>query len=362
MKKLAAPAEWLQEQPPSISKRMEGVCGVTERRFIMRGFTLAYFIKRLFSAIVTLWVALTINFLLPRAMGGDPATFMASQNAMGSAEYANLLKAQFGLDKSLPEQYILYIKQLLHGNLGISYTTFPIPVSSIIIKAIPWTLLIVIISTLISFAIAWIIGTICALKKGSAFDNLTVGIAFYIQSTPYFWIGMLILMLFGYYLNIFPMGHAMPSGMGDVPWYKLIIPIAYHATLPVISLVLVTLAGRMIVLRSNVLQIFSEDYMVLAQAKGLRKRTILGKYALRNALLPSFTGLMLSLGTAVSGALATEIIFSYPGIGLTIMNAILGHDYPLVQGSFAIIAVSVVTMNFLADLIYPLLDPRVALS
>ena len=118
----------------------------------------------------------------------------------------------------------------------------------------------------------------------------------------------------------------------------------------------------MIMMRSNILQVFSEDYIVLAQAKGLRRSKILTKYALRNALLPSFTGLMLSLGQAVGGAIATEIIFSYPGIGLTIMNAILSHDYPLVQGCFAIIALSVVAINFLADLIYPLIDPRVSLD
>jgi peptide/nickel transport system permease protein len=328
----------------------------------MRGFSLEYFIKRLFSAIVTLWVAFSVNFLLPRIMGGDPAQYIAAQNAMGSQAYTAILRHQFGLDKSFIEQYFYYMNQLLHGNFGISYTMFPVPVSKIIMKAIPWTLMIVIISTLISFLIAWILGTICALKKNSLFDNITVGIAFYIQSTPYFWVAMLIVMAFGYYLNLFPMGHAMPSGLDGLPWYKLIGPIAYHAALPILSLIVVSLAGRMIVLRSNILQIFTEDYMVLAQAKGLHKRTILWKYAFRNAFLPSFTGLMLSLGMAVSGALATEIIFSYPGIGLTIMNAILSHDYPLVQGCFAIIAISIVTMNFIADLVYPLLDPRVTLS
>ena len=328
----------------------------------MKGYSFSYLRKRILSAVLTLWVALTINFLLPRAMGGDPATYLAAQNAMGSPEYAQVLRVQFGLDKSLPAQYYIYLGQLLKGNLGISYTTFPIPVAQIIMRAMPWTLFIVITATLISFAVAWILGTLCALKQNTWFDNLLVGTSFYIQSVPYFWVAMLLVMTFGYYLNIFPMSHALPSGLGDVPWYTLIGPVAFHAFLPVLSLVVVSLAGRMVVLRSNILQIFSEDYILLAQAKGLKRGTILGKYAFRNAMLPSFTGLMLSLGTAVSGAITTEIIFSYPGIGLTIMNAILGHDYPLVQGCFAIIAVSIVAMNLLADLIYPLLDPRVALS
>jgi len=310
----------------------------------------------------TLWVALTFNFLLPRMMGGDPAEYLASQSALGSAEYAQQVREQFGLDKSIFEQYIRYLGGLFQGDLGVSYTNFPIPVSDIITQAIPWTLLVVIISTLLSFLIAWIIGTLAALKKGSWFDNLAVGTSFYIQSIPYFWVGMLLVMGLGYYLGWFPMGHAMTPGAELGNFWAKAGNIAYHACLPVLSLVIVSLAGRMIMMRSNILQVFSEDYIVLAQAKGLRRSKILTKYALRNALLPSFTGLMLSLGQAVGGAIATEIIFSYPGIGLTIMNAILSHDYPLVQGCFAIIALSVVAINFLADLIYPLIDPRVSLD
>ncbi|MCL2832640.1 MAG: ABC transporter permease [Treponema sp.] len=322
-----------------------------------------YVIKRLAGAVFTLWVALTINFLLPRVMGGNPADYIASQVAMGSQEYANVLKIQFGLDKSIIEQYLLYLINLLHGNLGISFSIFPVPVSMIIIRAIPWTLLIVITSTLISFAIAWVLGTLAALKQGKIFDQLVVGASFYIQSTPYFFVGMLILMGLGFYLGWFPIAHSMPSGINPgTPWYKLIGPISYHAFLPVLSLIVVSLAGRMVMMRSNILQIFSEDYITLAQAKGLKRSKILMKYALRNALLPSFTGLMLSLGSAVGGAITTELIFAYPGIGLTIMNAILNHDYPLIQGCFAIIAFCVVAMNLIADMIYPLLDPRVNLN
>lgn len=328
----------------------------------MRRLNARYVVKRLIGAAVTLWIALTVNFLLPRLMGGDPTEFMASQLAMGSPEFAQLLREQFGLDRSLIEQYFIYLGQLMRGNLGISFGLFPVPVSTIVARAIPWTLLIVITSTFIAFAIAWVIGVLAAMKKGSIFDHLAVATSFYFQSTPYFFIAMIILMFFGFHLGWFPITHAMPPGIPpDTPWFMLIGPIARHAFLPVLSLVVVGLAGRMVMMRSNVLQIFSEDYMVLAQAKGLRRRTILGKYALRNAMLPSFTGLMLSLGAAVGGAIATEMIFSYPGIGMTIMNAIHTHDYPVIQGCFAIIAVSVVGMNLIADFVYPFLDPRVSL-
>lgn len=329
----------------------------------MRNIKPSYFLRRFLSALLTLWIALTVNFLLPRMMGGNPADLMASQTAMGSLEYAERLKEQFGLNQSLFHQYISYFTNLLQGNLGVSFSTFPVPVTDIIARAMPWTLLIVLTSTLISFAISWILGTIAALKKGSIFDNVVVGFSFYIQSVPYFFIGMLILMTFSYTLGWFPMGRALPGGLsGEESFFQMVGNVAYHAFLPVLSMIIVSLAGRMVMMRSNVLQIFSEDYITLAQAKGLRRRTILGKYALRNAMLPSFTGLMLSLGSAVGGAIATEMIFSYPGIGLTIMNAVLSNDYPLIQGCFAIIAISVVAMNFLADIIYPFIDPRVSLS
>jgi len=328
----------------------------------MRRLNAKYVIKRLLGALLTLWIALTINFLLPRLMGGDPAQFIASQVAMGSLEHAELLRAQFGLDRSLLEQYFIYMGQLLRGNLGISFSIFPVPVATIIRRALPWTLLIVLTSTVISFAIAWVLGVLAAMKKGGVFDNAIVATSFYVQSTPYFFIAMLILMAFAFHLGWFPLSHALPSGLPpDLPWHQMIRPIARHAFLPVLSLIVVSLAGRMVMMRSNVLQVFSEDYITLAQAKGLPRRTILWKYALRNAMLPSFTGLMLSLGAAMGGAIATEMIFSYPGIGLTIMTAILNHDYPLIQGCFAIIAVTVVVMNLLADFIYPFLDPRVSL-
>jgi peptide/nickel transport system permease protein len=329
----------------------------------MGGNNIRYILRRLASAVFTLWIALTINFLLPRVMGGDPAEYIASVNAMGSQEYAEILRVKFGLDKGIVEQYVRYLGQLLKGDMGISFSTFPVPVSNIILRAMPWTLLIVLSSIFISFAIAWVLGILAALKKGSLFDQAMVGVSYYLQSTPYFYISMILLMSLAYHLGVFPMAHAMPPGMAsNTPWYMLIGPIIYHAFLPVLSIIVVSLAGRMVMMRSNILQIFSEDYITLAQAKGLRRSKILTKYALRNALLPSFTSLMLNLGQAVGGAITTEMIFSYPGIGYTIMNAIHNQDYPLIQGCFAIIAVSVVLMNLLADLIYPLLDPRVALS
>ena len=328
----------------------------------MRGLNKGYVIKRFFSAVLTLFIALTINFALPRLMGGNPAEYIASKTAMNSPEYVEALTEQFGLNEGIFTQYISYLKQLVHFNFGISYANYPTPVSDIIINALPWTLLIVLSSTIISFAIAWVLGTLAAMKKGSVFDKTTVGISFYVQSVPYYFVAMILLMVFAFNLDWFPLSHAVSTRVTYTGMIGLLGDIIYHAFLPVLSLVLVGLAGRMIMMRSNILQVFSEDYMVLAQAKGLRRSKILSKYALRNALLPCFTGLMVSLGQAVGGALVTELVFSYPGLGLTIYNAIMNQDYPVVQGCFALIAVCVVVLNFLADLLYPIIDPRVSLS
>ena len=328
----------------------------------MRGLNGTYIVKRIFSALLTLFIALTINFALPRMMGGNPAEYIASQTAMNSPEYVEALYEQFDLNENIFVQYISYLKQLLHFNFGISYANYPTPVSTIILNALPWTLLIVLSSTILSFAIAWVLGTLCAMKKGSLFDKVSVGVSFYVQSVPYYFIAMLLLMGLAFNLKWFPLSHAMSTRARYDTWFAMLGDIMYHAFLPVLSLVLVNLAGRLIMMRSNVLQVFSEDYMVLAQAKGLRRSKILSKYALRNALLPSFTGLMVSLGQAVGGALVTELIFSYPGIGLTIYNAIVSQDYPVIQGCFAVIAICVVAMNFIADLLYPIIDPRVSLA
>lgn len=333
-----------------------------EGKHTVRGLNRKYVVKRFFSCLLTLFIALTINFILPRLMGGNPAEYIASQTAMNSPEYVEALTEQFGLNQNVFVQYGSYLKQLLHFNFGISYANYPTPVSTIILNALPWTLLIVLSSTIISFAIAWLIGTLCAMKKGSAFDKINVSVSFYIQSVPYYFVAMILLMVFAFSLKWFPLSHALSTRAAYAGAFAKFGDILYHAFLPVLSLVLVGLAGRMIMMRSNVLQVFSEDYIVLAQAKGLKRSKILSKYALRNALLPSFTGLMVSLGQAVGGALVTELIFSYPGVGLTIYNAIMSQDYPVIQGCFAIIAVCVVTLNFIADLLYPIIDPRVSMS
>jgi peptide/nickel transport system permease protein len=321
-------------------------------------YNLVYLIKRIGFALITLFMAATLNFLLPRLMGGDPASALASEKALGSQEVANALKVQFGLDNpSILHQYGQYLMQLLHGNLGVSYVNYPSPVADVMLKALPWTLGTVLIATLLSYLIGWLIGIRGAWKAGSLFDNSTLFTAFFLNSVPFFWIAM----IFSFYLNWFPLGQAVDPRIDSFSAFEKLRSILYHAFLPVFTLIIATLAGHILVLRNNLMRVLSEDYMLLAKAKGLSIRRRKYMYGARNALLPSFTGLMTSLGHVIGGAITTEIVFSYPGVGMVTFNAILNHDYPLIQGSFLFIAISVIVCNLIADLVYPLIDPRVVL-
>jgi len=322
-----------------------------------------YVMKRLGFALITFYVAITLNFLLPRLMGGDPAETLASAQALGNPEVAAELRKQFGLDNpSLLYQYGQYLKELMQGNMGVSFVNFPTPVTDVMLEALPWTIGTVLIATLLSYAIGWLIGIKGAWKAGSAFDNGSLFVSFFLNSVPYFWIAIVFVMIFAFHLEWFPLGQAIPAMYDSLsPWAKM-QSIAHHAFLPVFTLVVATLAGHILVLRNNLMRVLSEDYMLLAKAKGLSTARRKYMYGARNALLPSFTGLMITLGHVIGGAITTEIVFSYPGVGMVTFNAILSHDYPLIQGAFLFIAVSVILFNLLADLLYPLIDPRVALQ
>jgi len=326
-------------------------------------FPLAYLVKRIAFALATLLAAIVMNFFLPRMIAGNPAEMIASQTALGSQEVAEELKKQFGLDNpNLLYQFKQYLMQLAHGNLGISYFNYPTPVLDVLLKALPWTLGIVSIATVISYLIGWLIGIKGALKPGSWFDNASIGVSFFINSVPYFWVGLLLIYVFSFTLNWFPMGKAFAVDYDTLSPQGKLSSIVYHAILPIISLVVASVASHILVLRNNLIRVLSEDYMLLAKAKGLKAGRRVLHYGVRNAFLPSFTGFMLSLGHVVGGAITMEIVFSYPGVGMIAYNAILNHDYPLIQGAFLMIAVSIIALNLLADLLYPLIDPRVTLA
>lgn len=331
-----------------------------DRRTRHRRYSTGYLVRRIGLALITVFLAANLDFLLPRLAGGNPAEFLASSQALGSAKVAKALEQQFGLGGSIWHQYASFLGQLLHGNLGISYEFYPESVSSVLAAALPYTVGLVFSATVLSYLVGWLLGVIGAWRQRSRFDELTVGVSFFLHGLPYFWTGMMLLFVFSFILGWFPDGHAFAVASGDETVLQVIGDALYHGILPVASLVVSSIAGHLLIMRNNTISVLREDYVMLARAKGLPVWKLVFKYTARTAMLPSFTGLMLALGTVVSGAIVTEEVFSYPGVGLVTYNAILNHDYPLIQGAFLVIALVVIAMNLLADLLYPLLDPRVS--
>ncbi len=322
-----------------------------------------YVLKRVGFALLTLWAAVTADFFLPRLMGGNPAEYIASQTSLGSPQLIAALKAEFGLTNPNPfYQYWRYFVELAHGNLGVSYEYYPSRVGTLLWHALPFTVGLLLVAVVISFVVGIFLGMLCAWRPGSWFDSIVVGTSFYLHAVPYFWTAMLLLLFGAFDLKAFPLGHALPAEAQNFGPAGLVVRVLWHGVLPVLSLLLVSIAGHVLVTRNNMLQALSEDYVVLARAKGLPEGQVRWRYAARTALLPSFTGLMLSLGHVVGGALLTEIVFSYPGVGQLIYQAILNHDYPVIQGAFLIVALCVIAANLMADLVYPLVDPRVSLT
>ncbi|RKX55934.1 MAG: ABC transporter permease [Thermotoga sp.] len=321
-----------------------------------------YVLKRITFFIVTAWVALTINFILPRMMPGNPAQAMIAKfHGRLNPQAIHALKIAFGIDvqKNLLLQYIDYIKRILTGDFGISLSFFPSPVNQILSYAIPWTLGLVGVSTVIAFSIGTLLGIRTAWRRESTSSGIIIPIFLFLNSMPYFWFALLISYLFAFKLKWFPLVGAyslnIPKGFN----LARIASILYHAILPACTIIITATGGWLLTMRNNMISVLSDDYVAFAQAKGLPDKVIEYKYAARNAILPSFTGFAMALGFVISGALLTEIVFSYPGIGYILYQSVLNLDYPLMQAIFLFIMIAVLTANFIADLFYALLDPRV---
>ncbi|WP_327234320.1 ABC transporter permease [Streptomyces sp. NBC_01317] len=319
-----------------------------------------YVLQRLTFYAVTAWAAITINFLIPRLMPGDPVqALIARFQGQLDTSAVNSLKALFGLDKerSLWQQYTDYWSQLLQGDLGLSFTFFPTPVSEVISQSLPWTLALVGTTTLISFLLGTGIGVYSGWRRGSWLDGL-LPVTTFISSIPYFWLGLIAIALFAVKWPLFPAsggydGSLVPAF--DVPFLSSAL---YHSVLPGVTIVLSAVAGWILGMRNMMVTVSSEDYVMVAQAKGLSERRVMFSYAARNAILPNISGFALSLGFIVGGTLLVEMVFSYPGIGYQLFQAVGAKDYPLMQGVFLIITLSVLAANLLADMVYLLLDPR----
>lgn len=307
----------------------------------------------------TLWAALTINFFLPRLMKGDAVTQYLARNRNVSPEAADALRALLGLDtdKSLFQQYLDYWALLLRGDLGVSLLHGLRPVTEVIGQALPWTVGLVGLATIVSFAIGTVGGAIIGWRRGSRLDAF-IPITTFLSTIPYFWLGLLAIAVFSVNLGWFPIGKAY--GVGMVPGWNLefIGQVIHHGTLPLLTIVIASLGGWMLGMRNMMLTVLDEDYITVAQAKGMPNQRVLWGYAARNAVLPQIQSFALSIGFIVGGTIVMEMVFSYPGVGKLLLDATNAKDYALMQGVFLVITLSVLVANILADIAYAFLDPR----
>lgn len=308
----------------------------------------------------TAWAAVTINFFLPRMLKGDPITaYLARNQGRVSPEAIESLRTLFGMDNPKPlwQQYIDYWGLLFSGDLGRSLSKGLAPVSDVIAEALPWTLGLVGVATIFSFFIGTGVGTFIGWRRGTRAE-VVVPIATFFSTVPYFWLGLIIIALFSTTLRWFPASHAFSKGAIPNLSLEFIGDVLYHAVLPALTIVLTSLGGWILGMRNMMVTVLDEDYITVALAKGLSPRRVAVNYAARNAVLPQLSSFALSLGFIVGGTLIMELIFSYPGLGLRLFEATLAKDYPLMQGMFLVITLSVLVANILADIVYAIMDPR----
>ena len=304
------------------------------------------------------FVILTINFALPRIAPGDPAIYLVGEDIqyMSEEERAQVLR-EFKLDRPVSEQFWAYLGGIFTGDMGTSLI-YGRPVWEVVLTRLPWTLLVMGVSLVLSALLGTLIGIIGAWKRGGRRDVGALALVMFLSSIPPFWIAMLLITLFSATLAWLPSYGAYAIGVvpGTAPYF---ISVLKRLVLPVMTLTLVRTGGLFLTARSSMIMAMEEDYVMLAHAKGLRESAVVFKHAFRNALLPIYTNMMMAIGHLVGGAAVIETVFSYPGIGNTIYESVVARDYSLLQGSFLVISVSILLANFLADIGYPLLDPRI---
>ena len=315
-----------------------------------------FVIKRGFFAVVTVFVAITINFFLFRVLPGNAVTDLA-RVPQSSPQLRHALTVEFGLDKPKWQQYLIYLKQLLHGNMGISFANQQ-PVSHLLLTDLKNTIPMVTVGTLAAVVIGVFTGVLSAWRRGSPPDHISTNLAIFAYAFPTQWLGMMLLILFA---GVLPSaGMTNPFLFGPEPFWQHLGDVGQHMILPAATLMLTAYGSYTLVVRSSLLETLGEDYVLTARAKGLPVRRIIWRHAVRNALLPVVTLIALDLGYIVGGAVLIEVIFSWPGIGQAMFTAISQRDYPMLQGGFLILTVAVIALNFLSDLVYFRLDPRIS--
>lgn len=328
----------------------------------MKGYR-KYFLNKLAWFAVTFVFAFVLNFTLPRLMPGDPVAGIVARLTQGMSNTTGIQAIYqqyteiFGTNKSIPEQFVIYVANVFKGNFGFSFSQYPRSVSDVIGSAILWTLALQIPAIITGWLIGNTLGAVSAyVRKG--FDKVLMPISIFVSNFPPFGMAVILMVVFAVNLKIFPVGGGYGFDMIPNLSWGFVWSVITHYQLPFWSIVLIAIGGQAIGMRSMSIYELNADYVKYARFLGIKDRKIVF-YVFRNAMLPQITGLALSFGTMVGGALVAEIVFSYPGLGYTLMNGVMGQDYPLISASSMIVTIMVLFMTFLIELLYGVIDPRI---
>ncbi len=323
-----------------------------------------FILRRLGFYLIAFWAAVTINFLLPRLLPGNPIDYFLAryQNQLAANPHLlDSLRPAFDFKhQSLLDQYRQYLINLLHLNFGVSYSRFPTPVNEMIGQAIPWSLFLAGLSAILAFSIGTFLGIVAAWRRGKTVDVVVTPLTMFTQSFPAFFVALLILYFVGVVAGWFPINHAYGDTVRSGLNLPFILDVLRHAAMPLCALLLSSIGGWMLGMRAVMINTLSEDYVSMAQAKGLSNRRVMLMYAARNALLPQVTSFAIVLGYAITSLVLIENVFAYPGLGYLMVTAVQATDYPLMQGIFFLLTVGMLAANLIADFVYVLLDPRAA--
>ena len=326
-----------------------------------------YIVKRFGVFLLIVWLAATLNFFLPKLSGQDPVrTKLLEQASLGGYVQGGIedmvkeYQKKFGLDQPLWRQYLTYVNDVTHGDLNYSIANYPRTVAGMIADALPWTIALLGLTTLFSFAAGTILGALLAWPGAPRWMRWLMPPLWALHAIPFFLLGLVLMYLLAFQFQLLPIFGGYSAGATPAWTWRFILDVLRHATLPALSIILVSVGGWALAMRGMMVTTMGEDYVVFAEAKGLRSATIFTRYCMRNAILPQTTGLALALGQILSGAVLVEAIFGYPGIGALLFQAIEENDFFLIQGIVFTVIVALGFATFVLDVIYPLLDPRIS--
>lgn len=328
---------------------------------------MSYLTRRLIMFGIVVLLAATANFVIPRMAPGDPIGAVleelrargASTGGDAEQEIVAAYRARFGLDQPVFTQYLRFLANTLRFDLGYSISYYPQKVETALLRALPWTVGLLAISTLISFAFGSFFGALMAWPSTPAAVNRFVPFFMVLSAVPYYLLGLILFYLFAVVMRLLPLGGAYSTGTIPTLDIEFVIDVIRHGTLPALSILLTSVGFWALGMRGTMVTVLGEDYLTLAEAKGLSDRRVFFGYAMRNALLPQVTSLAIALGTVASGSVLVEVVFAYPGVGWLLYNALRSSDYYMVQGVAFFLILTVAFSVLVVDLIYPLLDPRI---